>query len=166
MGTGALSSALNPSLFNKSLTAQNPFSIFGPLASRSSSGNPAAESQSVDGVGSDASNAIADQFEGIVYHSQVERLSLSAALQEAAASFSQGDGGATASASAKQLTFDFFAESRSEELVRFNSRTSAVADGLSGDRQAQYIEASRLVAQRFSFSMTISGASLNSFAGT
>lgn len=166
MGTGALSSALNPSLFNKPLTAQNPFSIFGPLASSSSSGNPAAESQSVDGVGSDASNAIADQFEGIVYRSQVERLSLSAALQEAAASFSQGDGGATASTSAKQLTFDFFAESRSEELVRFNSRTSAVADGLSGDQQSQYLEASRLVAQRFSFSMTISGASLNSFAGT
>ena len=166
MGTGALSSALNSSLFNKPLTAQNPFSLFGPLAFKLSSGNPAAESQSVDGVGSDQSNAIDDQFEGIVYRSKVERLSLSAALQEAAASFSQSDEGTSATASAKQLTFDFFAESRSEELIRFNSRTSTVADGLEGDQRSQYVEASRRVAQRFSFSMTISGASLNSFAGT
>lgn len=166
MGTGALSSALNPSLFNKPLTAQNPFSFFGPLAAKLNSGNPIAESQSADGVSSDPSNAIGDQFEGIVYRSQVERLSLSAALQEAAASFSQSDEGTSATASAKQLTFDFFAESRSEELIRFNSRTSAVADGLQGDQRSQYVEASRMVAQRFSFSMTISGASLNSFAGT
>ncbi|NUM54895.1 MAG: hypothetical protein HUU46_14710 [Candidatus Hydrogenedentes bacterium] len=165
MGTGVLSSALNPSLFNKPFTAHFPLFGQGPLFSKTGPLDAAASGEQEDAVTSDHSNAIADQFEGIVYRSQVERLSLSLAYHEAAAKLSNDGEQTTASATAKQLTFEFLAESRTEELVRFNSRTDAVADGLSGGQRAQYLEASRLVAQRFSFSLTISGATLNSFAG-
>lgn len=165
MGTGALSSALNPSLFDKPAVAQFPRFNQAPLFCKTGPLDSMPGAQPRDAVSTDESDAIAEQFEGVVYRSQVERLSLGVAYREAAAQFSNDDGSATASTAAKQLSFDFFAESRTEELVRFNTRTNAVADKLSGGQRTQYIEASRLVAQRFSFSLTISGAALNSFAG-
>lgn len=111
---------------------------------------------------------IAGQFEAAVYTSQVQQVSLAAQMQEARARVAamQGEDGATqASVDARQLTFDFFAESRVEELAVFRARTAEVTQGLSGQQRATYIEASRQVSARFSMSMTLSGAALNGFAG-
>jgi hypothetical protein len=66
-------------------------------------------------------------------------------------------------AKAQQLTFDFFAESRVEELALFRERTAAVADKMDGVRRETYLEASRRVAVRFSMSVSMSGAALSGY---
>ncbi len=128
-------------------------------------GKPAEQTSETGGVEEDASQAIARQFDAFVYRAQVERFSLTVSLQEAAARVNGKDGEGSAEAQASQLTFSFFAESRTEELVRFSERTQGVADGLQGTQRESYLEASRKVAQRFSLSLTVSGAALNGFAG-
>jgi hypothetical protein len=127
--------------------------------------NSALSANEPTGVGEDASQAISRQFDAFVYRSQVEKFSLTVALQQAAARVTGEDGDSGAEAQATQLAFSFFAETRTEELVRFSERTQAVADGLEGTRRESYLEASRLVAQRFSLSLTIGGTALNGFAG-
>ena len=57
----------------------------------------------------------------------------------------------------------FFAETRVEELVRFQERTAALGEGLEGARAASLVEASRSVSARFEFSLTISGWALQGF---
>ena len=166
MGAGALSSVLDPSLFGRALFARPALDDMGPLfATAGPIGRPPVEDPT-DTFLTDASNAVADRFDGVVYSSLVERASLRLAYEQASATLSQsGDGERAVSASAQQLTFSFFAESRTEELVRFAGRTDAVANGLESGQRGQYVEASRLVAQRFSLSITVSGAALESFAG-
>ncbi|MCC6698904.1 MAG: hypothetical protein IT365_24990 [Candidatus Hydrogenedentes bacterium] len=137
----------------------SPQSIVAPAASA------AEESEDSDVVSGDESQAIQNQFDALVYRSQVERFSLTLALQEAAARVTQEDGTASAEAQASQLTFSFLSESRTEELVRFSQRTQSVADGLEGSQKTSYLEASRRVSQRFSLSLNISGAALNGYAG-
>ncbi|MBI4557954.1 MAG: hypothetical protein HY706_10260 [Candidatus Hydrogenedentes bacterium] len=103
----------------------------------------------------------------VQFSSQVTQLSLSAMLQEVRARLAQAadEGGApSAELVAQQLTFDFFAEARTEQLVLFQQRTDAVAAGLDGARQETFIEASRRVSARFSVSINVSGAVLNGFA--
>jgi hypothetical protein len=111
--------------------------------------------------------ALADEFEGIIYQSQMARASLSVQLQQAAARVtgSGEEGEAVAEGAAQQLKFDFFAEVRTEELVRFEERTTAVAEGRQGAQRETFVEASRSVAARFAVSIEISGAALNGFAG-
>lgn len=101
-------------------------------------------------------------YNAFVYRSRTERISLSAQFQQATARVGGEDG--EAQVAARQLTFEFFAESRTEELVRFSQRTGAVAGQLEGAQRETYIEASRQVATRFSMSLEISGAALNGFA--
>lgn len=141
------------------LLGGSPQSIVAPAASA------AEESEDSDVVSQDESQAIQNQFDALIYHSQVERFSLTLALQEAAARVTQEDGTASAEAQASQLSFSFLSESRTEELVRFSQRTQTVADGLEGAQQTSYLEASRRVSQRFSLSLSISGAALNGYAG-
>ncbi|MCC6486573.1 MAG: hypothetical protein IT364_03670 [Candidatus Hydrogenedentes bacterium] len=172
MGTGALQLSQSQFLpgLSSLLTGQSqgllsrllgttPQSIVAPAASA------AEEPDDSNVVSGDESQAIQNQFDALVYRSQVERFSLTLALQEAAARATDEDGAASAEAQASQLSFSFFSESRTEELVRFSQRTQAVADGLEGSQQTSYLEASRRVSQRFSVSLNISGAALNGFAG-
>ena len=111
--------------------------------------------------------ALAEEFEGIVYQSQMAQASLSVQLQQAAARVTgSGDNGeVVAEGGAQQLKFDFFAEVRREELVRFEQRTAAAAEGKQGAQRETFIEASRSVAARFAVSIEINGAALNGFAG-
>jgi len=169
MGTSALQFN-QPPLFpgQPGLINGNAYSLLAKLLGGSPSENvaePAQNPPSADGVGEDASQAIARQFDAFVYRSQVERFSLTASLREAAARVNGEDGEGGAEAQAAQLNFSFFAESRTEELIRFSERTQSVADGLQGTQRESYLEASRAVAQRFSLSLTITGAALNGFAG-
>lgn len=108
--------------------------------------------------------AVEDQFNLVTYSSRVQRLSLAAQFQEVAARFADGENGSTAEVQAQQLSFDFFFESRAEELAVFQERTATVADGLEGTQQSSYLATSQRVAARFHFSMTLSGAALNGFA--
>lgn len=120
-----------------------------------------------DSLAQDDSGQLTDAFNAIVYRSQMQKVSMSASYQEAAArvSSTSEDGSQVVEAASKQLSFSFFAESRTEELAAFSQRTSNTADGLEGSQKSTYIEASRVVAQRFSFSMTISGEALSGYAG-
>lgn len=169
MGTGALQFNQAP-LFpgTPGLINGNANSLLAELFGGSPSEivtNTAQNPSSADGFGEDAAQAIARQFDAFVYRSQVERFSLTVSLQEAAARVNGEDGESGAEAQAAQLSFSFFAESRTEELVRFSERTQNVADGLQGTQRESYLEASRKVAQRFSLSLSITGAALNGFAG-
>ncbi len=116
-------------------------------------------------LGSDQRQSVEEAFELAVYRAQMSRVSLAARMSEVAA---RGDGGedesAGAEAVAQQLAFDFFAETRTEELITFRQRTSRVAEGLEGARRESFTEVSAQVASRFEFSASISGTALNGFA--
>ncbi len=106
-----------------------------------------------------------EAFETMVYSSQMRYASLAARLQEVAARFAEHNGGQEIAAQETQMTFDFFAESKTEIRIGFQQRSAAVAEGLNGTRRATYMEISREVAARFQFSGSISGAALQGFAG-
>jgi hypothetical protein len=169
MGTGALQFNQPPLFPGLSGSIDgNAYNLLAELRGGTPSEIVAESSQnppSADGVGEDASQAIARQFDALVYRSQVERFSLTVSLQEAAARVNGEGREGGAEAQAAQLSFSFFAESRTEELVRFSERTQSVADGLQGTQRESYLEASRKMAQRFSLSLSITGAALNGFAG-
>ncbi len=114
-----------------------------------------------------AARQIDDAFDAVVYRSQVERAAVALRFQEFAGRFGRASGDQTQEVQVglQQLTFDFFAETRTEELLLFRQRTDAVAEDLDGTRRETFIEASRRVSARFEFSMSISGAALNGFAG-
>ena len=126
-----------------------------------------------DGETSDVSEItgqgdIEDAFNGAVYRSQMERVSMSLAFQQVSAQVSgTNDEGGTASAElvAQQLQFEFMAESRVEELAVFSRRTGAVAEGLEGEQQESFVATSQRVAARFSMSVQVSSAVLTGFAG-
>ena len=119
------------------------------------------------GLAANREQQIEDAFQAIVYRSQVTEMSLAARFQEIAARVAQDrqEGSVEAETQVQQLTFDFFAETRTEELIRFNERTENVAEGLDATRSTTYLAMSREIAARFEFSMSISGAALNGFAG-
>jgi hypothetical protein len=98
-----------------------------------------------------------------VLQRQMTQISLSAQVQQSSLRLQQGQDGATAEAS--QLSFDFMAEMRSEELFRFAQRTGAAAEGMDDETSASFMEMSRRMAARFQFSFTMSSVALNGFAG-
>ena len=93
------------------------------------------------------------------------QLSLSARFQEISARLAKdGEGGAQVQEfNTQQLEFNFFAETRVEELVRFQQRTEAIGDGLGEKKVTSLVEASRSISARFESSLSISGAALNGF---
>lgn len=110
----------------------------------------------------------AGQFDAVLYHSQLEKVALSLRFQEVMALMAGAPDETTPSSEAlvgRQLAFDFYAESRTEELMLFQQRTGAVAEGLGETRGETYVEVSRHVAARFSMSMSVSGVALTGFAG-
>ena len=116
-------------------------------------------------AGGDRKQAVDQAFEGTVYRSAFQQAALAVRMQQVAARFAQnGEGEAEAvQVQAEQLAFDFFAQSRVEELTRFTQRTQTMASGLGGAQQTSFVQASQQVAAHFEFSMTISGAALNGF---
>jgi len=106
-----------------------------------------------------------EAFEAMVYFSQMRYASLAARFQEVAERFSGNSGDQEIAAQETQMTFDFFAESKTEIRIGFQQRSAAIAEGLNGTRRATYLEISREVARRFQFSGSISGAALQGFAG-
>jgi len=106
-----------------------------------------------------------EAFAATVYSSQMRYASLAARFQEVAARFAENHGGQEIAAQEAQMTFDFFAESRTEVRIGFQQRSAALAEGLNATRRATYLEISREVAARFEFSGSISGAALQGFAG-
>jgi len=125
-----------------------------PRADRSG-GEPAAVRGQADGL--------EDRFTSTVYRLEQQQLSLSARFRQVTARTSE-DGAGSAAVQGQQLTFDFFAESRTEELTRFTQRTDNVAEGLEGARQTRFRQVTQRVAFRFEASFTVTGAELNGFA--
>jgi hypothetical protein len=106
-------------------------------------------------------------FDSAVYTSHYEKVSLAARYQEIAARIlGNGEGGSQAGAplAAQQLTFDFFAESRREELALFQQRTDTTADRLDGGRRAVFLAQREQVAVRFSLSVDVSSVVLDGYA--
>lgn len=164
MGTAALQSlnSLMPNLFAANRGQKpDPFGL-GPLFRNLTT--PAAEKPEV-GLEYNSEQDVEDAYDATVYHSQVKELTLAAQFQQVAARIAElnGEDSAAAETQAQQLTFDFQATSRYEELIKFAQRTQAVAEGLDGAQQATYLEASQSVAARFDFSMSISGSALIGF---
>jgi hypothetical protein len=118
-----------------------------------------------DSLGGDPGLQVDEAFNGTVYYAQMEQVSLAVRLQEVRSQIAAAQDAQAQGVTGEQLTFNFFGEVRSEEAAVFRQRTDAVAQGLGGARQETYIEASRRVAARFEFSLSISGAALNGFAG-
>lgn len=107
-----------------------------------------------------------EAYNKLVYQSQVQRLAISAQFKEAAARIVQSgaDGEGTAvEASAKQLAFDFFFESKTEQLELFSKRSGETADKLGANQATLFRATSERIAVRFSLSASISGASLQGF---
>jgi hypothetical protein len=111
---------------------------------------------------------LTDAFERAVYRSLETRQALS--LQHTSTQMQLGQGGTADSTAASletsQLTFDFFQETRMEELSFFQQRTNATGGNLEGPQQASFYAASQEISARFEFSVTISGEALNGFAKT
>ena len=111
----------------------------------------------------DPAQAIARQFDGIVYRSRVQQNAIALHLQQSAQKLTQPGPDAVIEQSVQQLGFNFFTESRSEELVLFRERTAEIASGIGGHGGETLIQASRRVAARFEFSLSISSTTLNAF---
>lgn len=101
----------------------------------------------------------------VTYHEQMARVSLASLLKEIREQTAASQGNESqVSGDSKQMTFEFFGEMRTEDLIQFRSRTSGTAQGLRGSQRQTYIEASRKVAARFRLSLTISGEALSGFS--
>jgi hypothetical protein len=139
-----------------------------PVSREASSPGVAASAQSpaqpATGGGEKSAPALAGARDMFVYQSVTERVSYAA--QSAAVRTRGGEGADAASAEFRQLTFDFFAESRTEELAVFKQRTGAAAEGMGSDRAASFQAVSRRIEMRFSLSAEVSGAALQGFAKT
>ena len=114
-------------------------------------------------LGGDRAQAIGRQFDGIVYQSRVQQNALALHLQQSAQKLTQSSPEAVIEESVQQLGFNFFTESRTEELVLFRERTTEIASGIGGHGGETLIQASRRVAARFEFSLSISSTTLNAF---
>jgi hypothetical protein len=164
MGTPALSSFASlispPNLPN--------FDFPGGGAARTLlSQSPAPQRDVVDLVQSNQAQALTEAYESAVYRSLETRQSLSLQFSTLEAQFGQGGGdNAAARVEAAQLSFDFFQETRYEELALFQQRTDAVGEGLDGGRQASFFASRAEISTRFELSISISGAALDGFAST
>ncbi len=133
-----------------------------------------------DTLGANQDAQVDDAFQSSVYQSKMQRVSLAVQLQQVRtrigeyieqnsdAEGSETDAGASdtaATAEAKQLKFDFFAETRSVELALFQQRTDAVASKVGGEQGQQFTAVSQQVSFRFQMSLEITGAALSGYAG-
>ncbi len=146
------------------LTAITPFSDKLPYQTlirpqKNGESLPAGRSHATQGSGLDPAALVEEAFQRMTY----QRVAAAAKFQQAAVTGSE-EGGESQTAQVQQMTFDFFSETRIEELTRFSQRAQAVGEGLEGAQQASYMEASQRVSMRFSASMSISGSALNGFA--
>ena len=108
-------------------------------------------------------DAVARQYESMIYSSKVQRLSFSYTAQQAAAG--KADTNGETASDGEQMTFDFYSESRSEELMLFQERVNrAASDTKDAGRQESLVQMSRRVASRFSMSLSLSGEALSGFA--
>lgn len=110
--------------------------------------------------------AIERAFEASVYQKQTQTVSLSARFQEIAARLEEGGAEAAAPETdfdARQLSFDFFAESKTETLVTFRQRSDERATELPASRASSFTSVSQTIAARFEFSANISASSLEGF---
>jgi len=116
------------------------------------------------GIEKNQGQAVEEAFQATVY--RMQQVSLAVRMQQAAAHVNQSGNGeeATDEIQTEQLTFDFFAQSRVEELVQFTQRTQTLAEGLEGTQQKSLIQVSQQVSARFEFSMSMSGSALTGFA--
>lgn len=139
------------------LIDQLPLQAFNRLASsgRNSSAKDSSSQQKCD---LDPAALVEEAFQRLTY----QRVSSSAQFQQANLTSTE-EGEETQAAQVRQLSFDFFSETRLEELMRFSQRTQAVGETLGGAQQETYLEASQQVAMRFSASMSISGSALSGF---
>jgi hypothetical protein len=115
----------------------------------------------------DGSQGVQEAFEGMVYQSKTVRMSLATQLQEVRARVADANGEQVDNAQqaqTRQLTFNFFAEARTEELAVFQQRTDAAAGQLEGQSREQFAAVARQMSMRFSMSIEVSGAALNGFA--
>ncbi len=152
MGTAALA-AITPFFDKRSF---QPLLLQPPKAGESL---PAGLSNDTQSSGLDPAALVEEAFQRMTY----QRVAAASMYQQTAVTRLEDDGESQA-AQLQQMTFDFFNETRIEELARFSRRTQAVGEGLEGAQQTSYMEASRQVAMRFSASMSISGSALNGFA--
>ncbi|MBX3180456.1 MAG: hypothetical protein KF886_24160 [Candidatus Hydrogenedentes bacterium] len=98
----------------------------------------------------------------LAYSARETRQRLSASLS---ATTLAGDAAGNAEFTSLQLEFDFFRETRAEELAYFRRRTDAAGDRLEAGQRADFFAAREEISARFSFSIGLSGAALNGFAG-
>ncbi|MBN2311328.1 MAG: hypothetical protein JXR94_20290 [Candidatus Hydrogenedentes bacterium] len=179
MGTGSVpavdpNSLLFSSLFSKSkpASADNQLALFGTRGApchRASdimqllSGRTAA----TDSYSANREAEIDDEFSALVYSSQMQKASLSVQFSEAAASLTRAgeDGESAVELEARQLSFEFYAEVRTEELALFRERTGAVADELEGTQRESFVQMSQRVAARFSMSLEVSSTVLSGYSG-
>jgi hypothetical protein len=164
MGTPALSSFAN--LLSPSQFSGINFPGRGSARALPSQSPPPSQPETAALVQPNKAQTLTNAYNGTVYRSLESRQSLSLQLSTLSAQQGRGEGGESARVEAAQLSFDFFKETRIEELALFQQRTDAVGGGLDGERQASFFAASREVSARFSFSLSISGAALSGFANT
>lgn len=104
---------------------------------------------------------VAAAFEQIVYREQEQQAALSLHSSRTASN-GHGDDQSTIT---DQFAFEFEAEIRISELVRFEERIARAAEGVESQGQRQtLLEAARRVSARFSLSINISGSALNGVA--
>ena len=110
---------------------------------------------------------VQNQYDSMIYHSKVEQASLAVRFKDVATRIlkEEKENNGAASIEARQLSFDFFAQSRVEEVAMFRQRNATTVEGLDGTQRETFIQQSRRVAARFEMSMSVSGAVLDGFAG-
>jgi len=163
MGTPALLGATSPLAFN--------YSNFpgGGTTPALLSQRPSPQRDVAALVQPNQEQALTEAFEGAVYRSLETSQALSFqfnALQGQLRGGGEGGEGPNVGFTSSQLQFDFFSETRYEELALFSQRTNRVVDGINGPQRASFLAASRQVATRFELSISISGAALEGFANT
>jgi len=159
MGTSALSPYSNPFMPRLSDFPGRAATAH-PLSSGAAPGRKSA------GVEPNQAQSLKDAFDQVVYRSLETRQAMSLQLSSTQVQLGQGDGAAAVSGESFQFTFDFFEETRYEELALFQRRTDSTAEGLDGARQSAFYAAKEELSMRFAVSITISGAALAGFAST
>lgn len=109
--------------------------------------------------------ALSEAYEQAAFRALETRQSSSLQLSTYSARAGGGtNGGSTVALETSQLTFDFFQESRYEEVQFFKQRTNGLGGG--GGTRESFFAAREEISARFELSITISGAALNGFAST
>ncbi len=113
----------------------------------------------------DAAKSNLPTAQSLLVRTTRQQESLAVQFQDAASRvIVHNDGGeAVGDIQSRQLNFEFFFESRQEELVLFQSRTDAAAEGLPARQAGLVRKTSERLAVRFSMSASISGEALAGF---